>query len=143
MAGLAHRPLRGRPGGAIAGEPDVYSQQGWVDRVDLPYRDHEIGYGHTPAQVREFRITDPALLTDYYAAVHEATLRLLADLTADDLDRLVDDPFQVSVGVRLVSVVNESPSTWARSAICADSSTAEPDWPCCYPQTAEQGSNRG
>ncbi|MGB3955715.1 MAG: DinB family protein [Brooklawnia sp.] len=92
---------------AIAGEPDVYSQQGWVDRVDLPYRDHEIGYGHTPAQVREFRITDPALLTDYYAAVHEATLRLLADLTADDLDRLVDDPFQVSVGVRLVSVVND------------------------------------
>lgn len=92
---------------ALAGEPDVYAQQGWVDRFDLPYRDQEIGYGHSPAQVSEFRIADPALLTDYYAAVHEATLVFLDDLTADDLDRLVDDRYRVSVGVRLVSVVND------------------------------------
>lgn len=92
---------------AIAGVPEVYSRQGWPDRFNLPYREHEIGYGHTAEQVRAFRISEPALLTGYYDAVHAATLQVLDGLTASDLDRLVDDPYRVSIGVRLVSVVND------------------------------------
>lgn len=91
---------------AIAGVRDVYSQ-GWVERFDLPYDANEIGYGHKPEQVRAFRVTDPTVLPDYYAAVHAATLETLDGLTATDLERLVDDPYRVPIGVRLVSIIND------------------------------------
>lgn len=91
---------------AIAGAEDVY-QQGWVERFALPYGANETGYGHRPEQVRAFRVADPAVLVDYYAAVHAATLKMLDGLASRDLDRLVDDPFRVSIGVRLVSIIND------------------------------------
>jgi len=73
----------------------------------LPYGANETGYGNSPEQVRAFRVADPAVLVDYYAAVHAATLRMLDGLASRDLDRLVDDPFRVSIGVRLVSIIND------------------------------------
>ncbi len=39
--------------------------------------------------------------------MHAATLETLDGLTATDLDRLVDDPFRVPIGVRLVSIIND------------------------------------
>lgn len=91
---------------AIAGVPDVYSQ-GWADQFDLPYSADDIGYGQDAEKMRAFRLTDPSLLVDYYAATHAATLQILAGLDEARLDDLVDDPYQVSIGVRLVSVVND------------------------------------
>lgn len=91
---------------ALVRIPDVYAGD-WADRFDLPLEVSDIGYGHTPEQVRSVQITDPALLVAYYAAVHAQTERILASMTPDDLHRLVDDPYRVSVGVRLVSVIND------------------------------------
>ena len=48
-------------------------------------------------------------LLDYFGAVDERTAELLATLTADDLDRVVDrswDP-PVTLGVRLISVADD------------------------------------
>ena len=36
-----------------------------------------------------------------------ATLETLDGLTATDLERLVDDPYRVPIGVRLVSIIND------------------------------------
>lgn len=91
---------------ALAGQPEVYPD-GWAARFGLPYAPAEIGYGHSAEQVRAFRLPEPTLLSDYYRAVHTATERILDELSEDDLDRQVKDSFQVSVGVRLVSVVND------------------------------------
>ena len=44
---------------------------------------------------------------DHGAAVHAATLETLDGLTATDLERLVDDPYRVPIGVRLVSIIND------------------------------------
>lgn len=90
----------------IGGTPEVYPD-GWAAKFDLPYELADIGYGQNAEQVRAFRVTDPQLLTDYYAAVADATSTILAGLTTADLDALVDDPYQVTVGVRLVSIVND------------------------------------
>jgi hypothetical protein len=49
----------------------------------------------------------PALLLEYYDAVHRQTAAFLQTLGDDDLDRIVDrrwDP-PVTLGVRLVSIV--------------------------------------
>ena len=52
---------------------------------------------------------DPSTLIGYHEAVHERTLSYLEAVDADELDRIIDyrwDP-PVTVGVRLVSVIND------------------------------------
>jgi hypothetical protein len=66
------------------------------------------GYGDGVADVA--RIAAPAdLLTGYYDAVHEQTLRYVAGLTDADLSRVVDTSWDppVTLGVRLVSVISD------------------------------------
>lgn len=91
----------------IGKHPQVYSQSGWEERFALPYEPGAMGYGQTAEQVRAFCLDDPALLSDYYDAVHQATLQILDGLSDDDLDAVLDDPFKVTAEVRLVSVVND------------------------------------
>lgn len=94
---------------ALAGADQVWTQQGWNTRFALPYSDNDLGYGHTPEQVRAFAAGDPELLGGYYRAVHERTVSIIAGCTADSLERIVDDRWDppVSEGVRLVSILND------------------------------------
>lgn len=90
----------------VAGSEQVYA--GFVDRFALPYDERDIGYGHTSEEVGALTAT-AALLGEYAGAVHERTLAYLATLSADDLDRVVDEDWDppVTLGARLVSVVND------------------------------------
>lgn len=93
----------------VAGTKQVWTSDGWAERFDLPFSPSSIGYGHDSDDVAAVRVGSAELLTGYYEAVHEATLRYVGGLTDDDLDRVVDrgwDP-PVTLGVRLVSVVND------------------------------------
>lgn len=90
----------------IAGQSEVY-HDGWVERFSLPYEPSAIGYGQTSEQMQAFRLHDPSLLAGYYAAVHAATDRVLDNLTDDDLRRIVDQTYQATGAVRLVSIVND------------------------------------
>ncbi len=78
------------------------------DRCGLPFATAEIACVQNSKEVAEVR--DPAeLLTEYYDAVHEQTLRLVAGITDSDLSRIVDarwDP-PVTLSVRLVSVISD------------------------------------
>ncbi|MFI6252394.1 DUF664 domain-containing protein [Streptomyces sp. NPDC051016] len=87
----------------------VWLTQGWEKRFGLDLPPHDHGYGHTDAQVAKVTVDSGDLLTGYYDAVHEQTLRMLHDLPATDLERIVDvrwDP-PVTLGVRLVSVLSD------------------------------------
>ncbi|WP_454197859.1 mycothiol transferase [Nocardia sp. Marseille-Q1738] len=90
----------------VTGIEQVWTAQGWYDRFGLPVGKTATGYGDRPADVAVVRA--PAeLLTGYYDAVHEQTLRFVRELEDGDLDRVVDtrwDP-PVTLGVRLVSVI--------------------------------------
>jgi uncharacterized damage-inducible protein DinB len=96
--------------GDVAGVEQVYTAQGWVQRFGLPFDPKAHGYGHSSADVAAVRVGDPALLTGYYDAVHDQTVRYLRGLTGPDLDRVVDEAWDppVTLGVRLVSVVNDA-----------------------------------
>ncbi|WP_280494263.1 mycothiol transferase [Nocardia asiatica] len=91
-----------------AGAEQIWTEQGWYDRFGLPIDKTATGYGDSAADVTLIRA--PAeLLTGYFDAVHERTLRLLRTLRDGDLDRVVDtrwDP-PVTLGVRLVSVISD------------------------------------
>jgi hypothetical protein len=78
----------------------------WADRFRLTASD--IGYGHSPKQAGQVRAPG-SVLTAYLDEVHEQTMLLIADLTDDDLDRVVDERWDppVTLGVRLVSVISD------------------------------------
>jgi uncharacterized damage-inducible protein DinB len=93
----------------VAGTQQVWLSGGWADRLGLPLDPGDHGYGHSAEQVALVRVSSAELLTGYYDAAHEATLRYVSGLADADLDRVVDrswDP-PVTVGVRLVSVISD------------------------------------
>ncbi|NPC97223.1 DUF664 domain-containing protein [Nocardioides sp. zg-DK7169] len=92
----------------VAGRPQVWTDQDFVRRFDLPLVVSDTGYGHTRTQVDVVR-AEGDLLAEYLTAVHAQTLAFLATVGEDDLDRVVDtrwDP-PVTLGVRLVSVLDD------------------------------------
>jgi uncharacterized damage-inducible protein DinB len=92
----------------VAGLDQVWTAQGFADRFALPLAVGDIGYGHSTEQVGQIR-ADADLLAAYLTAVHEQSVAYLLTLSADDLDRIVDERWDppVTLGARLVSVVND------------------------------------
>ncbi|MGY1752492.1 mycothiol transferase [Blastococcus sp. SYSU D01042] len=93
----------------VAGRPQVWTDEGWADRFALPFDTAATGYGFDAEQVAAVRVPATDLLLGYAAAVHARTAEFLADLTDDDLDRVVDERYDppVTLGVRLVSVLSD------------------------------------
>jgi uncharacterized damage-inducible protein DinB len=97
----------------VAGTGQVWTStrdgSSWADRFGLPFAASATGYGHGSEAVAAVQIESGELLTGYYDAVHEETLRYVAGLTDPDLDRIVDKAWDppVTLGVRLVSVIND------------------------------------
>jgi hypothetical protein len=93
----------------VAGLPQVWIEGSWADRFRLPFDVADHGYGHGPEDVAAVQVASGELLTGYYDAVHEQTIRHVATIADDDLARIVDrgwDP-PVTLGVRLVSVISD------------------------------------
>jgi uncharacterized damage-inducible protein DinB len=92
----------------VAGTEQVWTAQGYVGRFGLPFVEHATGYGQTSDEVGQVRVGG-GLLEEYADAVTDATLAFLANVDADDLDRVVDERWDppVTLGVRLVSVLDD------------------------------------
>jgi uncharacterized damage-inducible protein DinB len=90
----------------VAGTEQAWTSGGWAERFGLPFNDRETGYGHNSEQVAAVQAS-AELLTAYYDAVHERTLRFVSGVTDKDLPRIVDEGWDppVTLAVRLVSVI--------------------------------------
>ncbi len=89
------------------GVPQVWTEYG--KRFELPFLPGDTGYGHGSEQVAHVTVPSGDLLTGYYDAVQEQTIRLVSGVTDADLDRVVDEAWDppVTLGVRLVSVISD------------------------------------
>lgn len=94
----------------VAGREQTWTAGGWEERFALPLAPGDTGYGHTDEQVAKVSGIAASELRAYYDAVHEATLAYVRTVTDADLDRVVDTAWDppVTLGVRLVSVVNDN-----------------------------------
>jgi hypothetical protein len=93
----------------LAGRPQAWIEDRWHERFNKPGDMNDTGFGYGPPEVAAIRPESPQLLIDYYATVHARSLAYLGALTCGEMDRVIDrrwDP-PVTVGVRLVSVVND------------------------------------
>ncbi len=91
------------------GLDQVWLSGEWEKRFGLGLPRDDTGYGHSSAKVAKVRVDSAGLLTGYYDAVHEQTLRALRSLTAQDLERVVEENWDppVTLAVRLVSVLSD------------------------------------
>lgn len=93
----------------LAGVSQVWEADGWAARFGLPADSGNTGYDHAPGDVAAVRPESADALLDYLGAVDARIGDFLAQVTAGDLDRIVDrnwDP-PVTLGVRLVSVADD------------------------------------
>ncbi len=93
----------------ILGGEQVWAGGGWAARFGLDPDPSNTGYGHTAEEVAAVRPKGPGALLEYLDAAGARTRSLLATVTPNELDRIVDrrwDP-PVSLGVRLVSVADD------------------------------------
>lgn len=94
----------------LGGLEQVWIAGGWHQAFGLPYLKSVNGFGMTPPEVGLFNVQDATNLNGYAAAVWAQSQQVLADITEDDLHRIIDPRYTppVTVGVRLVSVVAET-----------------------------------
>jgi len=92
--------------------PQVWLAGGWAARFGLHADSMETGYGHNELEVATLSdsVSLSGLLADYHEATYEQTIKLVSGITEADLDRVVDTSWRppVTLGVRLVSVINDS-----------------------------------
>jgi uncharacterized damage-inducible protein DinB len=90
------------------GYEQVYTSDGWFERLGLPLDAADTGYAHTSEQVGLVKLSAEQLL-GYYDAVHARTVEFLTTVTDEGLDRIVDRRWNppVTLGVRLVSVIDD------------------------------------
>ena len=103
---------------AAADVEQVWTSVGWVERFALPFDPRATGYAHSSADVAAVTVASGDLLVGYYDAVHEQTIRFVEPITDPDLDRIVDESWDppVTLGVRLVSVINDNDQHAGQSA---------------------------
>jgi hypothetical protein len=87
----------------------IWTTDAWAARFDLEPDPSNTGYGHDLDEVAAVRPDSADALLDYLDAVDARTRRMLAAVTPDDLDRIVDRRWTppVTLGVRLVSVADD------------------------------------
>lgn len=92
----------------VAGTEQVWTTSGWYDRFALPFPPEAHGWGQSSEEVGRVRV-DGDLLAGYQADTAARAIEYVGTLSPADLDRIVDERWDppVSLGVRLVSVVNE------------------------------------
>lgn len=91
------------------GRPRDQVWQVWRESFGLPYDAGDIGYGHTSEDVGRFAVEDPGLLTGYHSDVHQLSIEVITQLTAQDYERVVDESWDppVTAAQRCTSVVHD------------------------------------
>jgi hypothetical protein len=89
---------------------EVWTGDGWADRFGVPAGASTHGYGWTAEQVDALELPPVGVLLDHLDAVTARCRELIAGVSADHLDRVIDDSYDpaVTVGVRLVSVIDDA-----------------------------------
>ena len=96
---------------SLAGEPQLWTSEGWHERFGMPADDSITGGGHSLEEAAAVQVDSADVLLGYNDAVYERSKRYLAGVAADDLDRELNEPQYTplpTLGVRLVSIVSDN-----------------------------------
>lgn len=93
----------------LEGAEQVWTSDGWFDRLGFPFDPAATGYGQSAEDVTAVAVQSGALLAGYHDAVFERTAAYVRALTDADMARVVDESWTppVTLAVRLVSVIDD------------------------------------
>lgn len=93
----------------IAERVQVWHDGPWAEQIGFAGDLNDTGYAHSSEQVAALRPESPDPLLAYHDAVADRFIEYAATITPDELDRIIDRSYDppVTVGVRLVSVIND------------------------------------
>jgi hypothetical protein len=91
------------------GAGQIWVSGSWAGDIGMTADPNNTGYAHSRGDVAAIRPSSATSLIGYYDAVSARTLDVIAHLSADDLDRIVDENWDppVTMRVRLVSVLGD------------------------------------
>ncbi len=95
----------------LSGVGQAWIEDGWHERFGMAAESEDYGTGHTPEQMVGVGSPDAQLLLDYDDAVWARTTAYVGTLTAEELDRELDEPQYrplPTVAVRLMSLIHHS-----------------------------------
>ena len=89
------------------GEEQLWSKDGWHAKFGRSSDANDIGFGHTPRDLADFKSPAAETLLGYHLAVLERSRRYISSPTSADLDEeLKEPPFPPPmVGLRRISMV--------------------------------------
>lgn len=112
MGWLAWHLIRVQDGqiARLMGVEQVYIKDGWYAEFNRQPDPKDVGFGHSSEQVAAFKSPDVAIIMGYEKGVLEREKSYINSLTAEDLDRELNEPFQPlpTVGVRLISIMSDA-----------------------------------
>ena len=111
----------------VAGGGEVWLDEGFARRFELPFDDAASGYGQSSEDVAAVRGVPADLLIEYVEAVHRRIADYLPGLAEDDLARIVDtrwDP-PVTLAARLVSMASDALQHAGQAALIRGSLTRD------------------
>lgn len=105
----------------LSGEDEVWTAQGFRERLALGDAGDGLGYGQSVDEARAIRTDDAAALLDYLDAATETLTGYLLGLSDADLDAVVDENWDppVTRGVRLVSIIDDAAQHVGQAAYAA------------------------
>ena len=95
----------------LTGEEQLWIRDKWYSRFNRAPDTKDIGFGHSSEEVAAFRSPDAKTLLEYHRAVLERTKQYITNLSLDDLDRELNEPWYQplpTLGVRLISVLDDT-----------------------------------
>ena len=95
----------------LIGEEQLWFRDGWHAKFNRASDPSDIGFGHSSADVAAFKAPDVETLLEYHRVVLEQSKHYVNTLSAQDLDRELNEPqYQPlpTVGVRIISVMSDN-----------------------------------
>lgn len=95
----------------LMGRKQLWIQDKWYLKFNRPADAADTGFGHSPAQLAEFKSPESQVFLDYQKAVVERSNEYIRNLSSSDLDHELNEPWftpRPTLGVRLISILGDS-----------------------------------
>ena len=92
----------------LSNNEQVYITGKWYEKFNRGADPQDIGYGHSPEDLANFKAPDAKTLLDYHHASLENTKQYTNKLSAAELDRAIDDSRNPTTALRLTAFISDN-----------------------------------
>jgi len=92
----------------LSDNEQVWITEKWYENFGREADSRDIGYGHSPEDIANFKAPDAKILLDYHHATLERTKQYTNRISPEELDRAIDDSGAPTVALRLTAFISDN-----------------------------------